>query len=56
MKDMKTARRMQLTLLSAIVIVGLGASATLMYALQHNASSCTTPSYATEVAQQDAAA
>ncbi len=36
MKDMKAARRMQLTLLSAIVIVGLATSGWLMYSLHSN--------------------
>jgi len=54
MKDMKTARRMQLTLLTAIVIVGLGASAALMYSLHHNAS-IYDAIFTNEVAQQDAA-
>jgi len=52
MKDLKTARRMQLTLLSAIVIVGLGASAALMYSLYVNASTYD-EIFSTEVAQQD---
>jgi methyl-accepting chemotaxis protein len=54
MKDMRTARRMQLTLLSAIVIVGLGASAALMYSLHYNAS-IYDAIFTNEVAQQDAA-
>ena len=54
MKDFTTARRMQLTLLSAIVVVGLGGSAALMYSLQHNVSSYD-GIFETEVAQQDAA-
>jgi methyl-accepting chemotaxis protein len=54
MKDMRTARRMQLTLLSAIVIVGLGASVALMYSLHYNAS-IYDAIFSNEVAQQDAA-
>jgi methyl-accepting chemotaxis protein/methyl-accepting chemotaxis protein-1 (serine sensor receptor) len=54
MKDMKAARRMQLSLLSAIVVVGLGASATLMYSLHRNAG-IYDAIFTTEVAQQDAA-
>ena len=54
MKDMRTARRMQLTLLSAIVIVGLGASVALMYSLHYNAS-IYDAIFTNEVAQQDAA-
>src|SRR5262249_6577972 len=52
MKDMKAARRMQLTLLSAIVIVGVAASGTLMYALHRNVT-LYDQIFATEVAQQD---
>jgi hypothetical protein len=54
MKDMKTARRMQLTLLSAIVIVGLGASATLMYSM-HRSVSTYDAIFENEVAQQNEA-
>ena len=52
MKDMKTARRMQLTLLSAIVIVGLATSGWLMYSLHHNVE-LYDGIFASEVAQQD---
>jgi methyl-accepting chemotaxis protein len=54
MKDMKTARRMQLSLLSAIVIVGLATAAVLMYALSLNASTYD-GIFENEVAQQEAA-
>jgi len=54
MKDMKTARRMQLVLLSAIVVVGVGASAVLMFSLYRNAATYD-QIFTTEVAQTDAA-
>jgi methyl-accepting chemotaxis protein/methyl-accepting chemotaxis protein-1 (serine sensor receptor) len=54
MKDMKAARRMQLTLLSAIVVVGLGASGLLMYSLHHNVK-LYDGIFVSEVAQQDEA-
>ena len=54
MKDMKAARRMQLSLLTAIVIVGLGASAVLMYSL-HRSASTYDAILTHEVAQQEAA-
>jgi hypothetical protein len=54
MKDMKTARRMQLTLLSTIVVVGLAASGWLMYSL-HNNVELYDAIFAIEVAQQDEA-
>jgi methyl-accepting chemotaxis protein len=54
MKDMKAARRMQLTLLSAIVIVGLASSGWLMYSLHHNVK-LYDGIFENEVAQQDAA-
>ena len=52
MKDMKAARRMQLTLLSAIVIVGLAASGWLMYSLHRNVQ-LYDAIFTSEVAQQD---
>ena len=54
MKDMKAARRMQLTLLSAIVVVGLASSGWLMYSLNSNVE-LYDGIFASEVAQQDAA-
>jgi methyl-accepting chemotaxis protein/methyl-accepting chemotaxis protein-1 (serine sensor receptor) len=54
MKDMKAARRAQLTLLSAIVVVGLGSSGWLMYSLHSNVT-LYDRIFATEVAQQDEA-
>jgi hypothetical protein len=54
MKDMKTARRMQLSLLSAIVIVGLGASGVLIYQL-HRSAAIYDGILVNEVAQQHAA-
>src|SRR5262245_18933633 len=54
MKNMKTARRMQMLLLSAIVIVGVSASAALMYVLQRNMRTYD-GIFATEVAQHEAA-
>src|SRR4029453_4960603 len=54
MKDMKAARRMQRSLLSAHVLGGLGAEAALMYSLYRNAS-IYDAIFTTEVAQQDAA-
>jgi len=54
MKDMKTARRMQLALLSAIVMVGLAASGLLMYSLHRNVT-LYDQIFETEVAQQDEA-
>jgi methyl-accepting chemotaxis protein/methyl-accepting chemotaxis protein-1 (serine sensor receptor) len=54
MKDMKTARRLQLSMVSAIVIVGLGASGVLMYSL-HRSESMHEGILTKEVAQQEAA-
>jgi methyl-accepting chemotaxis protein/methyl-accepting chemotaxis protein-1 (serine sensor receptor) len=54
MKDMKTARRMQLTLLSAIVVVGVASCGWLMYSLHRNVA-LYDRIFETEVAQQDAA-
>ena len=54
MKDMKAARRMQLTLLSAIVIVGLATSGWLMYSLHSNVK-LYDAIFTSEVAHQDEA-
>ncbi len=54
MKDMRNARRMQISLLSAIVIVGLVASAALMYSL-HRSAAVYGGILTNEVAQQEAA-
>jgi methyl-accepting chemotaxis protein len=52
MKNMRTARRMQLTLLFAIVVVGLASSGWLMFSLHSNVG-LYDGIFASEVAQQD---
>ncbi len=54
MKDTRIARRMQISLLSAIVIVGLAASAVLIFSL-HRSASVYDGILTNEVAQQEAA-
>ena len=54
MKDMRTARRMQLTLLFAIVVVGLASAGWLMYSLHRNVT-LYDAIFANEIAHQDEA-